>query len=112
MGTLMMGLNGDRHIRAEKQQETQKALNRKSCDTTTNQGRYLRLIDTQDFGSLNLGQTAAAENVRDANGKIGFSQQFVRVRQSEIGEYVAAALAVILFSHVVYPTPRAFRWHA
>jgi hypothetical protein len=57
----------------------------------------VRLFNAQNFTDRRLSETALLYDLVDLQRQVGFQQFPLRVRKSEIGEYVAAALCLRRF---------------
>ncbi len=63
---------------------------------STDQSRYLRLIEAHDLCGLHLTQAELANPPGDNQGQIAFEIQFVGVRKAEVFENIAAANFVVI----------------
>ncbi len=58
--------------------------------------RDVRLLNAEDIRGLDLGQATILDDAGDLERQPGFGQLLIRMRQTEIGEHVAAAFKNIV----------------
>ena len=90
---LLRWCHGDFHVLAQRGQEFNQPPNGESACSISRQRRNLRLRYPQDLSSFCLREATLLDDLVDLQRQSRFHQFLLRVRQSKIGKYVAAALS-------------------
>src|ERR1019366_8239364 len=88
----------DFDVLPEQQQEAHQPFQREAGETPTNEGGDFRLVHSQQFGGLNLGQAFVTDEHGDLVGKLNLGKRLLGVRQAQIGKLVSTANGVITFT--------------
>lgn len=81
----------DRHLPVEPMYAAQQPFQRELVQPASQQRGHIRLLETEKFGCLGLGELAVLENVANLADQLRLQFLFLGIIETEVGEDVSAA---------------------
>jgi len=88
---LACGPDGDLNVLAKGHEKVHQAFNGERPRLAAHEARDVRLLDTQNFARLGLGEPALFDEAINLQGEAGFKLLALGIGKAEVGKDVAAA---------------------
>src|SRR5262245_46423005 len=99
--SLLVTLDFDFHIAAERAHEAEQSLKRESFKASAQQIGNVALANAHCLGRSLLGKPGLLDQLIDADNETSFEHVLISVGQSEVGEDVAAAADNLFYAHLL-----------